>query len=170
MFINPTREVTIQDMMYCREQRVRHQRQLLETYHVPLISFTLNIPGPIKSSNELTYAFQEGKKSIDALLSKQHYSVLDAIELHNVTGDELIYAVDADANQLKDCSIQIEELHPLGRLFDIDIIQADGTKLSRPKYRTCLLCNKQVQDCARNRTHTIEELQSNILTLIKLHM
>ena len=56
----------------------------------------------------------------------------------------------------------IEEAHPLGRLFDIDVLDSEGHKLSRPQYRPCLICGNQAQLCARTRRHTVAEMQAKI--------
>lgn len=39
-------EVTLEQMLLAREDRAATQRRLLETFSLPLISFTVNIPGP----------------------------------------------------------------------------------------------------------------------------
>ena len=44
------REVTLAEVLEARENRVWHQNALLEKYGVPVISFTLNIAGPVKDS------------------------------------------------------------------------------------------------------------------------
>ena len=41
-------EPTLLQILDAREERVRHQRQLLEQYGKPLLCFTMNIPGPEK--------------------------------------------------------------------------------------------------------------------------
>ena len=41
-------EVTLEEMLDARERRVFLQNSLIQTYNKPIISFTLNIPGPVK--------------------------------------------------------------------------------------------------------------------------
>lgn len=79
----------------------------------------------------------------------------------------LDYLVDPDAYELgKRVAVlgmqNIEETHPLGRLFDIDVLDSEGHKLSRPQYRPCLICGNQAQLCARTRRHTVAEMQAKI--------
>ena len=62
---------------------------------------------------------------------------------------------------------EIEETHPIGRLFDIDVIDTDGQKLSRPSYRKCIICGCQAQECARTRKHTVEEMQAKIEEMLE---
>ena len=87
---------------------------------------------------------------------------MEYFDIHEVTGDEWIAAVDCDAEKVKDLAMQIEETHPLGRLFDMDVLGPDGRKLSRMRYRKCLICGRQAQECARSRTHTVKEMQEAI--------
>ena len=42
-------EVTIMDMMQCRERRVQIQNELIQEFHTPVVSFCMNIPGPVKT-------------------------------------------------------------------------------------------------------------------------
>lgn len=59
-----------------------------------------------------------------------------------------------------------KETHPLGLIFDMDVLDANGIKFSRPTYRKCLLCDRQAQDCARSRRHSVSELQDKIGDLL----
>ena len=56
----------------------------------------------------------------------------------------------------------MKESHPLGRLFDMDVLGPDGRKLSRMRYRKCLICGRQAQECSRSRTHTVREMQDAV--------
>lgn len=166
MFKNPSEPVTLSMMLNHREQRMFEQEKIRNTYRTPLISFTMNIPGPIKSAPIIRRAFDEGKHILLERLEENKFKILESNEFHACTGDELILAINAPSDQLKDITSDIEEHHPYGRLFDMDVLDANGNKLSRTHYRTCLLCNKQAQDCARNRTHSVDELVDAIIQLI----
>lgn len=52
--------VTLMEMLGAREARAMRQQQLLEEYQLPVISFCLNIAGPVKNSPVLCRAFREG--------------------------------------------------------------------------------------------------------------
>ncbi len=159
-------QVQIMDMADRREARVHEQQYLIDTYHKPVISFCMNIPGPVKTAPEITEVFADGVDEIHKTLAAHSFAVLEEHSIDEITGNEQILCVDADAETIKDLMCKIEEIHPLGRLFDIDVIGVDGMKLSRASYRKCLLCDKQAQDCARARTHTIKEMQDKIEELI----
>ena len=42
--------VTITDMMNCRDRRVSIQNELISKYDKPVLSFCMNIPGPVKTN------------------------------------------------------------------------------------------------------------------------
>ena len=50
-------EVGIDEILNCREKRVAIQNEMIKKYNKPVISFTMNIPGPIKTNNEIKKAF-----------------------------------------------------------------------------------------------------------------
>ncbi|EDU3769347.1 citrate lyase holo-[acyl-carrier protein] synthase [Salmonella enterica] len=83
-----------------------------------------------------------------------------------VTGAEAIYSVNMNVAALKRLCVRLEEIHPLGRLWDLDVIGVDGHPASRTETglspRCCLLCDEQAHVCARSRTHDVKQLLSTI--------
>ena len=161
--------VELSTMLAAREKRARQQDAWLKQYQCPLLSFTLNIPGPVKTSPALRRAFETGLSALQEHLTGMHLSPIAQMQVHAATGDEAFVAVKGDAASLKKLCIRIEETHPLGRLFDFDVLTADGIKLSRPLPRRCLLCTEQAQVCARSRHHSIEELTNEIERLLSVY-
>ncbi|MGN0295358.1 MAG: citrate lyase holo-[acyl-carrier protein] synthase [Lachnospiraceae bacterium] len=155
-------EVILADMLLCRERRVDLQNQFIRNYSCPVLSFCMNIPGPVKTSRRIRKAFEQGKEVLLEALSAQNTVIHDRVEIHEKTGDELIMAVECQADVLKKIASEIEETHEFGRLFDMDVIDVDGTKLSRNTFRKCLICDCQAQECARTRKHSIKEMQDRI--------
>ena len=160
-------EVTITDMMYCRDRRVQIQNEFIEKYQKPVISFCMNIPGPIKTTPLIQRGFESGKEALLTALSTADMAVLESRIFHDITGDEMLLCVSAPAEKIKDLTQKIEESHTCGRLFDMDVIDIDGQKLSRPSYRKCLLCDCQAQECARSRRHTIAQMQHKIEEILQ---
>ena len=157
-------EINLQQMLNRREQRAIQQQEFLKKYSCPLVSFSMNIPGPIKTNEQILKAFTLGKTEL--LEKLKPFEILNSLEIYESTGDELLLAVDADAVNLKNIAVQIENNSPVGRLFDIDIINFDGKKLSRENFRKCLICDKQAQECARSRTHSVSEMQIAVEKLL----
>ena len=56
-------------------------------------------------------------------------------------------------------------------IFDIDVIQKDGQKVSREEFgmppRKCLMCEEEAHLCARNRTHAVPEMVAEIHRIIE---
>ena len=152
------RHVEVMDMLCARDERLSRQNGFLQKYNAPLVSFTMNIAGSVKRDAEIERAFFEGKRRIIRQLERMQAQVLDYAETIGFTGCEALWAVDADAAALKARMIAVEEADELGRLFDIDVIAADGSHLSRGIERKCLICGGPVRACARSRAHSGEEL------------
>jgi holo-ACP synthase len=125
----------------------------------------MNIPGPIKTTTKIQKAFDIGCKEIEKAL--QATKIFDSTRLYKPTGDEWIFCAEGDAAKIKALMSNIEDSHPLGRLFDIDVIDVNGEKLSRTAFRKCLICNAQAQACARSRKHSIFEMQNKTEEILK---
>ena len=158
--------VSLQEMLAAREERVTRQNKLLEIHHLPLISFTLNIPGPEKRYSLADSAFVEGKRRIFCTLHTLNLRSVAIEEYSEKTGCLLLVAVDSTAQRIKQEMVLLEDADDLARIFDIDVLSSNGDKLSRTQLalpeRKCFLCSNQAQLCARSRTHSVEELKQYI--------
>lgn len=163
------RPVSIQDVLAARDERAARQQRFLSKHAAPLISFTMNIAGEIKHTPEIERAFCEGVQLVRRQLERMQAPVLAYEEKAVFTGCEVLWAVQADAEELKKRMCLIEETHALGRLFDLDVIAADGTHLSRTSERACLICGNPVRACARSRAHTADELFQKAQNMIQNH-
>ena len=73
-------EVVLTDMLACRERRVNIQNKYIQRYHCPVISFCMNIPGPIKTNEQIKKAFLSGKEALFAVLQKENIPILTQTE------------------------------------------------------------------------------------------
>ena len=153
-------EVSLQEMLEAREARAKAQRRLLEEYPGTLLCFTMNIAGPIKTGPLILRAFAQGLRALDRALcgAVRHRAIV-----REKTGCEAFYALSMDARTAKAIAVQIEDASPMARLFDLDVLGADGVKLERQALglpaRRCLLCDAPAARCARSRQHSVEALQ-----------
>lgn len=152
------REVGVMDILRARDERAARQQEMLKKHGLPLISFTMNIAGPVKTDPLIRRAFLEGAARIEAMLAARRAQVHERIQTLEFTGNEALWAVEADAALLKAWMRAIEEGHPLGRLFDIDVLDISGAKLAREEYRKCLICGGDVHACGRSRAHSADEI------------
>lgn len=164
-------EVTLQDILDARERRVLRQRALLKAYGKPLVCFTMNIAGPEKYNELIAKGFRMGLAMLDAQLRGSRIAVLQQQVYEENTGCEAYFVTDVQAEKLKELIVQIEDSIPAGRLFDMDILRPDGSKVSRESLglpgRKCLLCNGPVHICSRSRAHTVQELQAKTAALLQ---
>ncbi len=161
--------VTVQDMLAARDARAARQADFLRRHGMPLVSFTMNIAGDVKVDKAIRRAFDEGVCRIRRELERMNIPVADYTETTVFTGCEALWAVQADAALLKARMCRIEESCELGRLFDIDVIDANGKHLSRDSERPCLICGGPVRACARSRRHSAEELFHRAQEIIAAH-
>lgn len=153
-------------MLAARDTRAARQSALLARFGCPLLCLTLNIPGPVKVPEGTEQAFDLALERVGRALRDLGAPVLHR-EVHvEKTGCEALYAVQADPEALKERMTRLEDEDDLGRLLDLDVLTAEGRKLSRPTPRTCLLCSRQAQLCARSRTHTVEELSTRVRAIL----
>ena len=167
------REVSLMEVLQAREARVGQQDTLRNKYGVPVISFTMNIAGPVKDSPLIRRAFRAGQEQLRTGLTAARLSVLDRLEWQSPTGCEAFYAVSGDAWEIKSVCVSIEDSSALGRLFDMDVLAADGRKLVREEVgggpRSCIVCGAPGGGCASRRVHTVEELQRTTRRIIEEH-
>lgn len=158
--------VSLMDMLNAREMRCRVQQQLLLTHQKPLICLTLNIPGPVKVLPGVPEAFETGCRRIEAILQERQIPLLHSMAIREKTGYEAFYCVDTSPETAKSLMISLEDQDRLGRLFDIDVLNTDGVKISREELgfpsRTCLLCDEPAHVCSRSRRHSVPELVAEI--------
>ena len=153
------RPVELMEVLEARERRVQRQQELLQAYGCPLVCFTMNIAGPVKNSEEIAWGFQFGCRLLLRQLERVKAPLLYQESRSEVTGHEGYFVVDLEPNWLKDLMVELEDHLEIGRLFDMDVLTPDGTKLERKSERGCLICGKPGKGCARNRTHSVAQLQ-----------
>ncbi len=167
-------EASMEAILSGREKRALAQRELLVRYRIPLISYTLNIPGPIKESRELDVIHEIGSRIILKALEASGIQLINQQVESNPAGKVGFFSAAAPAAVLKQLAVDIEENHPLGRLFDIDILDENGGSINREalgySFRGCLLCpHIPAIVCRRNQSHTLTELQGKIQHMISTY-
>lgn len=164
-------EVTLAQMLESREQRVFRQTQLMHKFGKPIVSFSMNIPGPVKDSPLIRRGFRAGIRELDHRLPSG--AVLHREQTEAATGCEAIYVVDLEPLALKSVTTAIEDDHSIGRLFDMDVIGGDFRKLDRDAVgggdRNCIVCGAPGRGCASRRLHRVEELQNAVRRILSMY-
>ena len=165
-------EVTLEQILQNREARAAAQQQLLSQYQKTLLSYSLNIPGPVKNSPLIRRTFQEGLAALQAQIPKE--LVLHRQQKFAITGCEALWVVDLPAMTLKRQCVALEERLPLGRLFDFDVLSPDGTHPDRlaagGTERGCIVCGAAGRACAAGRRHSVQVLQKTVYDTMRARL
>ena len=176
-------QITLQQLLESRDRRAARQAELLGQYPgKALLCLTVMLPGPVKRSDVSLKIAAAAVAAVHSTFDLQFEELRDLD-----TGYEGYFIVDLDPVSAKRLAVSLEEDHPLGRLFDLDVIAPasfsvpsasgfsavfpDGVRplgrqeLGLPQ-RLCLICGKPVRECMRTRAHGTEELLSVINDII----
>jgi holo-ACP synthase len=160
------KEQSVQDILESRDLRVRYQEYLLDKYKTTIISYKLNIPGPVKYSSLIKQIFEEGILVFKQKLEEASISIVQEKVWYKDSGPEYFAVFATDAHTMKQLTTSIEETHALGRVYDFDVLNTDGSQVSRQELginqRKCLLCENNAFECGRSRRHQVSTLIAHI--------
>ena len=154
--------VTSGELRAARDQRVLKKWELLTPGgEICLVEFSLNIAGTVKTFPFARAAFREEVRELSDRLSR--FSVLKTEVYEKNTGDCAFFLLKSQAIQVKKFLVSVEESHPLGRLFNLDVCGPDGISVKRHDLgllpRTCLVCGEDAHVCAQKKSHSMELIQ-----------
>lgn len=158
-----TVEITLEQVLLARDRRVQRQQALARQYGGTLLSFTMNIAGPVKDTPLVRLAFQAGLAALEQSLGAPVHRETAVAP----TGPEALLVYDQPARTVKDLCLRLEEQNPVGRLYDLDVLSPDGEKLSRPQSRRCLICGGPVTICSRSRAHGLAAIRAKTEELLR---
>ncbi len=165
-------EITLDLLLASRDERSCHQRELMASYpESTLVCLTVVMPGKIKRNSFSLTVAQAAVESIKSKLA----DTINLFEQRDLeTGFEAYILTSMAPLEVKKQTCAIEDTHPLGRLFDIDVIATNGIPLSRVEVgfapRKCLLCDSEARYCMRNHTHNQAEIQQYISIMVKNYL
>lgn len=159
-------EVSLNEVLRNRERRVAFQSAAIEAFGRPVISITLVSPGPVKDSPLARQLLDHALRALALLMAERAWPLLKREVRLDPTGPEALLVANAGALELKQATVHLEDEHPLGRLWDLDVIDPLRGAISRKSLglppRRCLLCDKDAHVCGRSRAHPLNELQRAI--------
>lgn len=162
--------VTLPELLLSRECRQSRQTAWLARHTCTLISFTVVAPGPVKDSPLTRRLFNAGIGALNQLAQRQAWTIREQLSLDLATGPEGLMAIAAPADVVKRATIDLEQTHTFGRLWDLDVLAPTGQILSRGDYqlpaRRCLICQRPAVLCARERRHSVAQLIAHMEALV----
>ena len=164
-------KVSLEEVLAYREKRSCRRQELLSEYSLPMACLCLNIPGEYKDFPWASRSFHEETEAFTLALEAEGIAVSHMESDEDSAGYTAYISADAGPSVLKTIALRIEENHLLGRLFDIDIYESSGEKLSREdsgsQSRPCLVCHGNAFACGRSRAHPAEELHNAVLLIME---
>ncbi|MDG2962576.1 triphosphoribosyl-dephospho-CoA synthase CitG [Exercitatus varius] len=159
-------EIALDQLLAAREARASLQQQCLEKHRRTVLSLTLLAVGGVKKNELLDYVFEKALQNLTALFTELNVQPTESFIRPLPTGHEALFVLPVDATLLKRATVRLEDGSPLARLWDIDVIAADGRLLSRTEFdfppRPCLICSDDAKACARSRKHGFEEIYAEM--------
>ena len=172
-----------------RERRWNTRLSLADIYNCPVLSLTLNIPGPDKNLPGADAALSQLRAALCAAVESAGGKVVDECRFAGPDGPAWVAAVRMDAMALKQLAVAVEETHILGRLADADVMTAQGQPLNREHLaalatadaatrnggavqgrapRQCFLCSRPASLCRREGRHSLEDLLAAVRQMLGL--
>ncbi len=159
---------TLEQVLAARDWRAQRQAELTRPGSA-LVCLTLNIAGPDKRFLLADRAF---RKAISLILACSPRIALLERRVDEA-GHCAFFRADMEPTALKRMLCSLEQNHPLGRLFDIDVLDGEGSKISRADIslpeRLCLICDAPAYACARSRAHPLEQVQQRTRGLLRAY-
>lgn len=170
--------ITLHELLASRDARHATQQKLLAEHSgKTLVCLTVIMPGSVKRNHQslcVAHAAVEAMREafhLNDMSDAEREAVLTERDLN--TGYEAYLITPLPLLEAKRIAVTIEDTHPLGRLFDIDVINSDGIPVTRndigEKPRRCLVCEHEARYCMRMRWHTQEEIWAKINEMVDLY-
>ena len=164
--------VTSEELRAARDRRVLEKWELLSAGDGScLVEFSLNIAGAVKVFPFARTAFREELRELQEKLGR--FSIKNTKICEEPTGDHAFFLLDSPEIPVKQFLVSIEESHPLGRLFNLDVCGLGGVSVKRQDLhllpRTCLVCGGDANTCQAQKRHSMELIQWQTAKLFNDH-
>ncbi len=144
-----------------REQRFALRQRMTER-SLASVSLNFNIPSYPKSSAVLRKAFWYVQEELEHyFIAQRIHCVADAQEfLCSDCGDFYLQGIsyNCEDKELKSLLENFEEQYELGRLLDVDLMNANGELISSGKAKKCFLCDEPAKECMKAQRHELAEV------------
>ena len=163
-------EISVGEMLAAKDRRASRQAAALRRFGMPVVSVSIVTPGPVKDTRHSRRALAVGQQEFGLVARAEKWRILFDETVMQQAGPEAIYSVEADDRSLKWRLVKLENSHPLGRLWDFDVITTHRGGLSRSDFgfpaRACLICDRPARECGRSRRHPMRDLQNAVAALV----
>lgn len=154
--------ITLDQLLTARERHFQRCRDFQSNFPGTIIDYQLNIPGPMKQFPLADLVFAEGLARLFSFLQVKKLTLKGWRRWDELTGSYALLAVSGEAQYIKQWLIELESEDPLARLFDIDVVNSQGSFVSRESLsqppRSCLICSKAAAYCRVEKNHSAADI------------
>jgi len=172
LFAGPIAE--IETVLAARDARVERRAEVFATRARPVVSLSPVMPGPVKDCTAARILCEAALDALMPALEREGWPAEIVHVGHGPAGREALISVGADPFALKRVTVGLEDSHPLGRLWDLDVIDPRVGAVSRGTLgappRRCFVCSEPAHACARSRAHPLDALLAVIEAKIDAHL
>ncbi len=167
-------KINIEQLLQARENRMQQKLKMTDgKYH--MISLQLNIPGLPKSNEILNSFFLNVDEQFQIFYKSRYCNEIwqDYQVFSDYAGEWAVYLFDASTSNsllLKELTEEFEESFPLGRIVDLDVLDANGTPISSGKEKPCFVCGKAAEACRKTGEHYIMLVRQRMMDSIKAYL
>ncbi len=148
--------VTVEQLVVARERRRARQGRMLRDWNGPVVELQLVTPGPVKWWSWSEQVFDAAQALLRQGFGERGWAVREWVNVRPPTGAEAQVCVDANPWAIKRMVLALEESHPLGRLWSMDVVTREG-QLNRAdiglRPRRCLVCPGEAAICTARDAH-----------------
>ena len=164
----------LKKVLEAREERWNLRLRLVREFDRPLLTFTLNIPGPEKTGEIFLRAHRKVLEELLECLKNRQVPILHLQERKGFDGPEAFLVLDTSSRDIKKMVLSFEENHPVGRVLDLDVMDEKGKCLSREQSglppRKCVLCDAPARECIVLRRHESKEVFSKVVKMVEQYL
>lgn len=167
---NSYQDTSAEKILSSRERRTYILQNQLDEKNI-VITFALNIPGLNKRGNDKHEFVKKHYYDFMHFISSK-FDIKDSLFVEDRAG--YIYFITlnyVNPIDVKEQSMKYEnKIGTASALLDIDVYEKYDSKVSRLELdgapRKCFLCDNEAKICARNQTHSYEELEKKVQELL----
>ena len=163
----------LEGILLAKEKRSLIKESIKNEGYVSL-SFSLNIPGYPKTSNDITAFFDSVLVQLKIFLSANRIEIANEYNQTDDAGNIFISSIKSSflsIQNIKQLCETFEERHELGRLIDIDVTDNDGKYISSGKNKLCFYCGSySALDCMHSKRHDYSDVRNFIFEKIKNYL
>lgn len=168
---NENKPVTLHELLASRDARHAMQLRLqAENPGKTLVCLTVVMPGSVKRNRASLVVAHAAVEAMRSVYGKE----CNCVERDLHTGYEAYILTSMTLTESKRAAMAIEDTHPLGRLFDIDVLDEGAVPVSRERVggtlRRCLVCQREARYCMRMRWHSQEDIWRCIDNMVNAYL